>query len=73
MSFNKVKRVAGHCDLCRDRVEAGIEPACVQHCIGGALQLVTGKELDECASGQHRLLFGKICYVSGKRKLQGPI
>jgi Fe-S-cluster-containing dehydrogenase component len=70
MSFNEVKRVAGHCDLCRERVEAGIEPACVQHCIGGALQLVTAEELRVDTSGQHTVFSGKICYSSGKWKLQ---
>jgi Fe-S-cluster-containing dehydrogenase component len=73
MSFNKVKSVAGHCDLCRGRVEAGIEPACVQHCIGGALQLVTAGELIRYTSGQYMSLFGKVCYVSSKWKLQEPV
>jgi Fe-S-cluster-containing dehydrogenase component len=71
MSFHTVKHVAGHCDLCRERVEFGIEPACVQHCIGGALQFVTTEELRQNTSGQHTFLFGKVCYVSSKWRLQG--
>jgi Fe-S-cluster-containing dehydrogenase component len=70
MSFNKVKQTAGHCDLCRERVESGIEPACVQHCIGGALQFVTTGELAGCTSGQHRSRLGRICYISNKWRLQ---
>jgi Fe-S-cluster-containing dehydrogenase component len=73
MSFNAREHVAGHCDLCRERVELGIEPACVQHCIGGALQSVTVEELRQNTSGQHTLLFGKICYISNRWKLHEPI
>jgi len=72
MSFNKVTHLAGHCDLCRERVESGIEPACVQHCIGGALQFVTTEELAECTSGLHSFRFGRICYISEKWRLQNP-
>lgn len=70
MSFNEIKHTAGHCDLCRERVEAGIEPACVQHCIGGALQCITREELEAIGSGQHTILLGKISYVSSKWILQ---
>ena len=67
---NNVKQMAGHCDLCRERVESGIEPACVQHCIGGALQFVTAGELAERTSGQHSARMGRICYLSNKWRLQ---
>ena len=69
ISFNEVTGKAGHCDLCRERLEAGIEPACVQHCIGGALHLVTREELGERASGHDRFFSGKVCYVSNRWKL----
>ncbi len=55
---------AGHCDLCRRRVNAGLEPACVQHCIGGALLFAGREEVMTRTSKQHRLLLGKICYIS---------
>jgi len=69
MSFNETKRTAGHCDLCGERVEAGLDPACVQHCIGGALQFVTLEELAAAASGRHPFLSGRLCYVSSKWRL----
>jgi Fe-S-cluster-containing dehydrogenase component len=70
ISFNEVRGTAGHCDLCRGRTEAGLEPACVQHCIGGALHFVGQEELEERTSGQHAVLSGRICFVSSKWKLQ---
>jgi Fe-S-cluster-containing dehydrogenase component len=71
-SFNEMKQAAGHCDLCRERIEAGLEPACVQHCIGGALHFVTRQELAEWTSGQHTFPSGRICYVSSKWGLKTP-
>jgi len=69
MDYNRVKGTAGHCDLCRGRGEAGLEPACVQHCIGGALQFVGPDDLDKTTSGRHTLHSGRICYVSSRWKL----
>ena len=70
MFFNEVTGTAGHCDLCAGRVQAGLEPACVQHCIGGALQFVSHEELPSITAGQHTLRMGKVCYTSSKWKLQ---
>lgn len=72
MCFNEVTRVAGHCNLCRDRVEAGLEPACVQHCIAGALQWIAADELDEVTRGAHTASPGRVCYVSNTWRLEGP-
>jgi len=71
ISFNEAKHTVGHCDQCRDRTESGLEPACVQHCIGGALQFISSRDLEERTAGQHTLLSRRVCYVSGKWKLQG--
>lgn len=70
MFVNEVTGTAGHCDLCASRFDAGIEPACVQHCIGGALQFVTTEELVRSTNGQHTLRIGKVCYISSKWRLQ---
>jgi len=72
ISFNEVKGTAGHCDLCRGRTEAGLEPACVQHCIGGALRFVAQEELEDCISGLHTVSSRRICYASSKWRLQDP-
>ena len=70
MFYNEVSNTAGHCDLCAGRVNAGLEPSCVQHCIGGALQFVTQDELTFITKGQHTLRMGKACYTSSKWRLQ---
>jgi tetrathionate reductase subunit B len=70
MFYNEVTGAAGHCDLCAGRVNAGMEPACVQHCIGGALQSVTQDELTLVTKGQHTLRIGKACYASSKWRLR---
>ena len=56
MSFNEVREEAGKCDFCLERVEYGIEPSCVQHCLGGALRYVTPEELKEMTEGKHTAL-----------------
>lgn len=73
ISFNEVKRTAGHCDLCKDRTEAGMDPACVQHCIGGALQFVLPEELEERTSGRHIVRAGRLCYVSSTWRLHDDV
>ena len=69
MSFNEVTNVAGKCNLCLNRLEYGIEPSCVQHCIGGALRYVTQEDLEKTTKGKHTAFFGKVCYASSKWKL----
>ena len=69
MSFNEVSRTAGKCDLCRERVASGIEPSCVQHCIGGALRYMEPGDLREVIKGKHTVCSGRIWYTSSKWKL----
>lgn len=68
MSFNHETRVAAKCDLCLERIEFGIEPSCVQHCIGGALRYVTEEELRSITRGKHTLRVGRLTYASSKWK-----
>jgi Fe-S-cluster-containing dehydrogenase component len=68
--YDETKRVVGKCDLCSNRVQYGLEPACVQHCIGGALQFVTQGELTHMTSGEHTLRIGMVYYNSSKWKLK---
>ncbi len=35
------------CDLCRERVKSGLQPACVKHCQAGVMKYGTIKELSE--------------------------
>lgn len=67
--MNPETGVAWKCDFCLDRTDHGLEPSCVQHCVGGALQYVTPKELLELTVGKHKARIGKVCYVSEKWKL----
>lgn len=73
MSYDDVQGIAGHCDRCTSRVRSGMEPACVQHCIGGALQWVTRDELSALTVGEHTLALGAVCYTSSKWRLGSPI
>jgi Fe-S-cluster-containing dehydrogenase component len=69
MHFNETTQKAGQCHLCQSRTEYGIEPSCVQHCIGGALRFVTPTELEEIAKGKHWVKMGRTYYLSSKWKL----
>lgn len=69
MFFNEVTGVAGKCNLCLERLDYGIEPSCVQHCIGGALRYATQEDLEETTKGKHTTFIGKVCYASSKWKL----
>jgi Fe-S-cluster-containing dehydrogenase component len=73
MSFNEVSLEAGKCNFCLDRGAYGLEPSCVQHCIGGALRHVTAEELNEITKGKHTASFGKVCYASSKWRLVSDI
>jgi len=66
MHFNEVTQKAGKCDLCLSRTETGIEPSCVQHCIGGALRYVGPAELRELTQGRHSVRLGRTTYLSSK-------
>ncbi len=68
MSFNEATGEAGKCDLCLERVNFGIEPSCVQHCIGGALRYVTPEGLKETTEGKHAVSFGRVWYASSRWK-----
>ena len=66
MHFNEITQKAGKCNLCLSRTEAGIEPSCVQHCIGGALRYVGPAELQELTQGRHSVRLGRTTYLSSK-------
>jgi Fe-S-cluster-containing dehydrogenase component len=69
MSFDEESQVAGKCNFCLERLEFGIEPSCVQHCIGGALRYVTQEDLEKTTRGKHTAFFGKVCYASSQWRL----
>jgi len=69
MSFNEKKNVAGKCNFCLEGLENGIEPSCVQHCLGGILRYVTSEQLREITQGKPTAEFGKVCYASTKWRL----
>lgn len=69
MDFNQESKKAEKCDFCLSRLEYGLDPACVQHCIGGALQLLDIEEAEKIAGERHRAGTTKVWYISSKWKL----
>ena len=63
------KSLAGKCCLCASRIDDGLEPSCVQHCLSGALQFVPEDELAEAIQGRNIAKNGKVFYLSDKWKL----
>ncbi len=46
------------CDLCRERVQGGLQPACVRHCQAGVMKFGTIKELAQYMEVKaHTVLF----------------
>lgn len=70
LHFDAEKKIVRKCSLCVSRIDAGLEPSCVQHCIGGSLQFVTPEELEKITRDEHVVRMGKICYTSSKWKLR---
>ncbi len=54
------------CDLCVERRGRGMEPACVQHCLGQAITLCTGAELESRTQGRNKWSVGHTVYMSSK-------
>jgi Fe-S-cluster-containing dehydrogenase component len=38
MQFDEEKKVAGRCNLCVERIDSGLKPACVDACLGHCIQ-----------------------------------
>jgi Fe-S-cluster-containing dehydrogenase component len=72
MNFDQETKKAVKCDLCQHRLNAGLEPSCVQHCIGGALQSMSTNQVQDLTEGKHRAFIGKVCYASQKWKITIP-
>jgi len=68
--WDEEKGVVDKCSLCVERIDDGLEPFCVQHCIGSALQFVTEEEYADITQGQHNVRIGKVCYTSTRWKLK---
>lgn len=69
ISLDEEKGRAGKCSLCFERVDRGLEPSCVQHCISGTLQFVSREDFKKFTRGMHRAGSAKVCYVSSKWEL----
>jgi len=67
--IDKERKTVGKCSLCISRIDHGLEPSCVQHCISGSLRFVTQEELAEITRGMHLAVRGSVCYTSSKWKL----
>lgn len=68
--FNQEREIAGKCSFCTSRIDNGLEPSCVQHCIGGALMFMAEDEVGQITKGMHTARKGKVCYTSSKWNLQ---
>ena len=69
IGYDSQNNVATKCSLCVDRIDYGLEPSCVQHCIGGALQFVTPEELENITGKVAQVRLGKVYYSSTKWRL----
>jgi Fe-S-cluster-containing dehydrogenase component len=67
--FDEEKQIAGKCSLCATRIDEGLEPSCVQHCLSGALRFVAEDELAQETQGARVVRKGKVCYASTKWNL----
>jgi len=70
MHFNHDRNVAGKCNMCFSRMNYGLEPSCVQHCIGGALQILDIERAKKVAEGRNRAGTEKVWYLSNKWELR---
>jgi len=67
--FDQKKGKVGKCNLCINRIDGGLDPSCVQHCIGESLQIIAEDELDHIIGNRHKVRIGQVCYTSGKWRL----
>ncbi|HHW18764.1 MAG TPA: 4Fe-4S dicluster domain-containing protein [Firmicutes bacterium] len=52
------------CDLCAERRNMNLPPACLQHCVGRALALLSGDLLNRVSAGRQRWSAGKVVYIA---------
>ena len=50
--WNYIPVPTSHCNLCKDRVEAGKQPSCVHHCLGKCMEYGPLEELAKKAEGK---------------------
>lgn len=68
--FDHDQKAVSKCDLCADRIDSGLNPSCVQHCVGGALAFVDKTEYLNITQGMHTVRVGKVVYASSKWALK---
>lgn len=57
---------AAKCDVCLERRERGMEPACVQHCLGQAITVCDEESLNEKIKDRNTWSCGHTVYLSDK-------
>ncbi len=63
MQFNSEKEVAEKCTMCTQRIDNGLEPACVRNCPAKALRLSDENSIAELIQGRRVIGSNSILYA----------
>lgn len=66
IEIDEAAGVAAKCDLCASRMDLGLPPSCLQHCVGRAMALLDDEQLKLVARHKSSWGVGTVVYVSSE-------